>query len=237
MTQTARLILLGTIHRDPAGADKLLRALDEQQPAIVTVEVSRYGVAFREQRAGDLLGRLYRDVAELAVQLDRRFEELKQHPAISFLRAAIEMPFEWQAAQRWAGDHRVPCHAIDDDIVSRRNLELLEREALTQENLRRLVTDEDAATAVGERMIEQELLARRYLRVPDLFALHYRAEEKAEIEARDRAMADRIRALLADHPQATLAHVCGWEHLVVTPGIATLAQQLEALQPRRAIIS
>jgi len=235
MSDAPRLILLGTIHRDPAGADKLGRALDEHQPGIVTVEVSRYGVEFRERRAADLLVRLFRDVAELAVQLDRRFEELKQHPAIVFLRTAIEMPFEWQTSARWAAEHGAACIAIDDDDVSRRNLELLEREALAMDNLRRLVTDDDAATAVGERVIEQELLARRYLRVPDLFHLHFRREEKAELEARDRAMADRIRTLRAENPDVTLAHVCGWEHLVVTPGIATLARQLETLQPRREL--
>jgi pheromone shutdown protein TraB len=236
MTAPGRLLLLGTIHRDPAGSDKLERSLAEHQPAIVTVEVSAYGVQFREQRATDLLAQLYGDVATLAQQLGRRFEELKQHPAISCLRAAVELPFEWQAATRWAREHDAACHAIDDDAVSRHNLDLLVREALPIDNLRRLLTDEASAAAVSERVIEQELLARRYLRVPDLFHLHFRDAEKAEIAARDRAMAARIRELLESRPEATLAHVCGWEHLVVSPHLETIARRLDDLAPRRELI-
>ncbi|MBN2359085.1 MAG: hypothetical protein JXR83_06500 [Deltaproteobacteria bacterium] len=237
MTDPPRLILIGTVHRDPAGADKLARALDEHRPEIVTVEVSQYGIEFREQRGTDLLAKLFRDVADLAPQLGRRFEELRQHPAIAFLSSAIEMPFEWQAAQRWAADHGAACHAIDDDLVSRRNLDLLAAEALAPDNLRRLLTDPEAVAAVSERVIEQELLARRYLRAPDLFHLHFRDQEKAEIEARDRAMAARIRALLAERPEALLAHVCGWEHLVPSEQLETIARRLADLSPRCMLAS
>jgi hypothetical protein len=181
-----------------------------------------------------LLVRLFRDVDEVARQIGRRFEEVKQHPAIAFLQAAIEMPFEWQVSARWAADHGATCRAIDNDEVSRRNLDLLVREALAADNLRRLVTDEGSATAI-ERVIEQELLARRYLRVPDLFHLHFHEEEKKEIEARDNAMAQQIRRLLDGNADTTLVHVCGWEHLIVSDKIATLARQLADLEPKRLL--
>jgi hypothetical protein len=44
----ASLTLVVTIHRDPNGLPRLMEFLEGESPDIVTVEMSEYGVGFRE---------------------------------------------------------------------------------------------------------------------------------------------------------------------------------------------
>jgi len=235
VTETSsRLSLLGTIHRDPRGAVKLYRSLRAHRPDVVTVEVSPYALEFRRGCGPALRARLARHCARLAQELNLAFEEVREHPAIVMLRAALRLPFEHVASERWARNHGARCLAIDDSERSRRYLALLEGEALTFENLRALLSEPDSAT-LGERVIEQELLARQYLRQPGMFDYHYSAEARADLAARDRAMAEQIRALLEADPEARLVHVCGWEHLVRSEAVETIAVQLADLEPARQL--
>lgn len=231
----SRVHLLGTVHRDPGGAAKLHRALGARQPDVVTVEVSPYALSFRRQRGKALRAQLRRRVGRLARELERPPQELLQHPAVVLLLAALRLPFEQVAAARWARRRGARWLAIDDSERSQRYLAQLEHEALHPDNLRALLTGPEG-DGLGERVIEQELLARQYLRSAGLFAYHFPSGERADIAARDRRMADRIRDLLCAEPAARLAHVCGWEHLVLCEGVATIAAQLADLGPTRELI-
>lgn len=233
--QSSRLVLLGTIHRDPDGAAKLTRALDESSPDIITVETSPYAVQFRQQHGRRLRAELDQHIDALARELGSSRGTLSDHPALALLRATLELPYEYAASQAWAEAHAVRCLPIDDSERSRRLLDVLEAECLTVDNLRALVTDPDS-TSVAERVVEQELLARGYLREPGLFPYHYSDDERADIAKRDRRMTEQIRALLGESDDRCLVHVCGWEHMVQCDAIETIAQQLRDLSPARRLI-
>jgi hypothetical protein len=214
---------------------KLYHALSSTNPSVVTIEVSPFALELRRQRGPALRARLKRHGERLARELGRPSAEVHNHPAIALLRAALYLPFEHVAAKRWARAHGARCLAIDDSERSRGLLALLEEEALDYANLRALLEEPDSAS-LGERVIEQELLARQYLRRPGMFAYHFSEADRTELADRDRLMAVRIRALLEEDPEARLAHVCGWEHLVLCDAIENIAAQLAELEPSCALI-
>ncbi len=45
------LLMVGTVHRDPRGKAKLLRLLQREKPAAISVEISLYARLFRAQKA------------------------------------------------------------------------------------------------------------------------------------------------------------------------------------------
>ena len=45
------LLMVGTVHRDPQGKAKLLRLLQREKPAAISVEISSYARLFRAQKA------------------------------------------------------------------------------------------------------------------------------------------------------------------------------------------
>lgn len=45
----ASLTLVGTIHRNPNGLPGLMEVLEGESPDIITVEMSEFGVTFRER--------------------------------------------------------------------------------------------------------------------------------------------------------------------------------------------
>jgi hypothetical protein len=53
------LTLVGTIHRDPNGLPRLKEILERKCPDIITLEMSEYGVAFRERAGPRLKERLF----------------------------------------------------------------------------------------------------------------------------------------------------------------------------------
>jgi len=111
----SRLILLGTIHRDPQGEEVLLRTIGELRPELITVEVSPYALRFRKRHAPRLLREnLPLQVAEF-----------------------ILPPYEYRAAKAYGLRCRVPVIPVDSCLKSR---VLLRRavELFSAENLRRL---------------------------------------------------------------------------------------------------
>ena len=53
------LTLVGTIHWDPNGLPRLMETLERESPDIITLEMSEYGVAFREMTGPSLKEKLF----------------------------------------------------------------------------------------------------------------------------------------------------------------------------------
>lgn len=141
----SRLILLGTVHRDPRGGEALLRAIHELRPELITVEVSPYALRFRRRHAPRFLGKdLPLQVAEF-----------------------ILPPYEYRAAKAYGLRYHVPVIPIDSCLKSRALL----REAVelfSAENLRRLKEEDLGALlrreyALARRCWEDGLMAQHFL--------------------------------------------------------------------------
>lgn len=215
-----RLLVVGTVHLDPDGEEKLGRLLDTVGPACVTVEVSRWGLLFRRRRGPELLARLEQQV------------EGRGHAAndaIRAVRAMLQEPFEHRAsrlfAERRSGLRAVP---IDVSRISQAKLREME-EVVAPGNVANLLADGEFS--LSRAVIEQQLLARRYRWDDHLFPWHFRRDEKEELAVRGQAMAHVIAGHLQRVAPGTVVHVGGWHHLMRPRegGMRTLATILDEL--------
>jgi hypothetical protein len=100
----ASLTLVGTIHWDPNGLPRLMETLERESPHIITLEMSEYGVAFRErggpslkEKLFDILQGLYgKSTQKESGKLDRPQSAFKIR-AIRAILLALELPFEFRA--------------------------------------------------------------------------------------------------------------------------------------------
>ena len=58
MDQSPSLLLIGTVHGDPRGYERALKLLERFQPDLVTVEVSRFSLRYRQRQEAELAASL-----------------------------------------------------------------------------------------------------------------------------------------------------------------------------------
>ncbi len=230
----ADIVLVGTVHRDPNGHDRLLSILREEGPDCLTLEMSPYAVRYREEnrlalrrRVCDILDDLVGQTPAFAQQ-DPLF-----HPAIRNVLAMIDFPYEYLAASAFSRSRNIPFRCIDRSDLSRKRLSRLEREIITRENLRALIVlDPDEVCREVDR--EYSLASMVVHRGKETA---YRLQIRREMAMRDRSMARRIRGILHGLRCRKLVHIGGWEHLLDHGKTETLFTLLSDLRPRRRLLT
>ena len=237
----ASLTLVGTIHRDPSGLPRLMEALERESPDIITLEMSEYGVGFRERNGPRLKEKLFNIIQGLHEKKGQkqrgklnRPQNLFENGAIRAILLTLELPFEFRAVKAYCERTRISFRCIDLSKYSREKLKTLQKELITEENLRKILSL--APKDPHEELQKQRALARR---------LTSQDADKLFIEAflngktgdgmvhRDRYMSLRIKELLRN--QGKTLHVGGWEHLLDDPRGKTLYSLLKNLRPRRIL--
>jgi hypothetical protein len=233
-----QVTLVGTVHRDPLGAERLRPLLQRLRPGLLTVEMSESAFAYRQLEARRQLLRLERLLDQLAAESGRDRRELERHGAIADIRTLLCLPFEYREAAAYAEQAAIPLQLVDLSEVSARKLKKVESDLITYRNLRILVDLPPRA----ERSPEEGYQTARAMVTADpgeavrrAFLERRRGEEG--IGPRDRWMAQKIRRLLADYPGRHLVHVGGWVHLIEDDRGETLYSLLSDLQPQRLLLA
>jgi hypothetical protein len=235
------LTLVETIHRDPDGLPRLMEILERESPDIITLEMSEYGVGFRERVGSRLKEKLFGILRALHKGSTQRPRgELDKPPdssAIDAIRAilmTLELPFEFRAVKTYCERNGTPFRCIDLSKYSRDKLEKLQKEMITEDNVGKILTQ--APTDPHEELRKQRILAQR-LTSPNADHLFIRAflngEIGDDIVHRDHYMSLRIKEILRNYGKAL--HVGGWEHLLDAPGKKTLYGLLKHLWPQRIL--
>jgi hypothetical protein len=225
------LVLVGTVHHDPIGHDKLQRALLAVRPDIITLELSSYGRGFRTKNSRKLSLRI-RSCAQ-ALQ-GRDSEQLKILPAaVEQLLSAIAFPFEYCAAREYAVACKVPLYCIDLSRISHQRLRILKHEALTRRNIAILLSLPDKNLLNSVNLCYKKAAAVWHepgdsLRLPA-------AIDPADSE-RDRHMSRRLRNLCVKFPHKLILHIAGWEHCASSAGPLNLYGLLQDLNPQRILL-
>jgi hypothetical protein len=207
-------VMLGVIHRDANLEPLLLRWLKAVRPDVVTLEISRYGLAFRQSRGEDLKLRVHDAVDELLTEGCRIDSQ-----TLDALLAYIALPSEFTVASGFAEERGIPLHLIDMDSPSRSYLGRME-ELLAKDNLAKLLCGPGIENGRCERAVARLFLEKGV----SLFSY------TEEMRARDSHMRDRIRSLMESHGTARFLHICGWQHLSDPLGLYT------PLNPRKVFI-
>jgi hypothetical protein len=235
------LTLVGTIHRDPHGFPKLMEILEGESPDIITVEVSEYGVAFRERNGPRLKERLFQilrgpgDIRETSQGGNPRGPQNPfQAETVVPILLTVELPYEFRAVKAYCELTGIPFRCIDLMRYSRTKLKALQEEMITEDNLRKIL--ELGPGAYGEEMQKQRFWARRLIskNADQFFVEAFLNGRRGDgMARRDRYMSFRIREIMRDGGETL--HVGGWEHLLNDPKGRTLYTLLKDLSPRRIL--
>jgi hypothetical protein len=215
---TSRLILLATVHGDPAGYGRAWRIFEQVQPEVITVEISRFSVRYRERAVKDWQRRLSEALKALPPEAGKSL-------AVARVAAQAELPFEYRAARDWGNIYQVPVKFLDAGRVARLHLPRYADELLSPDNLRFLWKNEPAGTlveyVVGEFRRAHRARDGKLRPVP-------RSLDPGD-GRRERLWGKRLKALVRGGKR--VVHLGGWEHLVPWQGGGGLSQLLADLNP------
>jgi hypothetical protein len=233
----AHLVLIGTVHHDPHGYEKLAKILAALQPDLITLELSPYGRGFRTKNQTRLMRRLlswYKKARGINPHADLSFESRLLPSLVQSLAYTLKYPFEFLAARDYAHSCKVPFYCIDLSSVSRNRIHLLKQEALSINNISALllVQDKNLQDSV-------DLCYKKAQLIWDAGSCMQKAagtQHTADSE-REKHMCRRIKNLVRRHPDKKLAHIGGWEHFTAHAGCATMYEQLRDLEPERMLLT
>lgn len=224
--RNSEIILVGVVHGDPEGYDKLHRLLERVRPRLISVELSQYSRKYRCRRQA---------------QWQRQFKssrrllppELRQHLALQKVAAQIAFPFEARAAEAYAKKQGVPWRAIDLNSISREHLPHYETELLTLDNLRQLTSTPDND---WQDYISQEYCRARRILQGSWSKLIYpeSAIPASQATLREKVMAHRVARLAREWSK--IIHVGGWEHLLMSQERQTMADFLAHWRPKLLLL-
>ncbi len=198
-TRNSELILIGTVHGDPRGYDRLTKLLERLRPEVVTVEISRFSVRYRRVWEGRWRRQLQKALAGLP-------PGAAAHPAISMIAGQIALPFEYRAARDYGRRHGARCLPLDLGTLSRRHLPRY-GEMLSPSNLQGLL--ETQADPQEDQVAREFQRARLALEHPPW---RLAGQKGPETLRREVFVARRLQRLALKHGR--IVHLGGWEHLV-----------------------
>ncbi len=224
-----RLVLVGTVHRDPRGYTRLFRLLERECPAMVTVEISPYSRALRVQQSVMLLRTLRRNLRQIQKEDRRPLTAILSHSLIMGIFFLLKEPFEWRAAKIYASQNGIPLQDIDLSAFAQDHLANLP-ELIALENLQILLRQ--SSLSYPDLVRSQYSRAAFLLRHPPSIRITPPA-----FQEREAYMACRIREFAQGIKGGKILHVSGWEHLIDYPGGNSLFGLLKDLQPQRILLS
>jgi len=196
---SARLVMLGTIHRDKEGGELLSRWLDYLKPDVITLEFSRYGMMFRKRHGAALRAQLDALVAKMTAEAEPPCQN-----AVGALYDYIDLPYEYTRTSQYADRSGIPLHLLDLDFVSCVNLRNVD-ELMGEKNLRIWF----GGQASEENGIEKQRALARLLFDKGIRAFPY----TNEMLTRDRHVKEKLELLTNRYQGKRILHVCGWHHL------------------------
>jgi len=227
------VVLVGTVHRDPEGQDKLLSILHEEDPVYITLEMSPYAVRFRRRKRLVLRNRVCCILGDLVREgLALTSRDPLSHPAVRNVLSAVDFPYEYMAVSLFSRSNHVPFRCIDRSDFSKKKISRLERELISRENLQTLIGLNPHE--IYRQIKQQYTLA--FMALGRGQNAVYRPQNGRTMSKRDRFMAWKIREVLDSTPCHKLVHVGGWEHLIDYGSQETLFTLLSDLHPQRRLL-
>ena len=209
------LILLGTVHNDPAGFRELGRFLRSYEPDCVFVELSPYGLRFRLRHRRTLQRTLMGNLREACAQVRVSWQDAMRHPEIVSIRRQIALPSEYRAATRYAAQTGSKIFPIDYSLFSRKWLASWP-ELLSPKNLAILLSLPPNPRSVSHLYdFAAVAMARVAPGSPENTAFHASHTDPLWAE-RELHMAKAIIRLCEIFSPRKPVYLGGWRHL--TPG-------------------
>jgi hypothetical protein len=233
--QAKELLLIGAVHRDPHGAFKLGKILTQERPVALAVEVSPYGLLYRQRNSRHLQRSLIRRVKRLARKLEVSWRDWGQ---ISAIEIQLAVPFEYRMAQKYCRDTGAALACIDSSLWSKDWIDEHWQRLLSSENLEVLLKCSPVTLAEEverEYKIAAHLLNKQEYSLAAAFTRDWCAD--TAWQQRERELAQALEETYARVQEGRVAYVGGWQHLLQTNTDITLYERVKHLQPRRILLN
>ncbi len=222
------LSLLGTLHLYREAGPALYELLTSLAPEVITVEISRFSLKFRQRAMPVWFTVLARNLGCIS-------PGKREHAGIRLLVRQLRIPYEWTVANRYAANHGIRCIAVDMGDFARIELPAWHQELLSSENLEIIASEPDFD-------LQKHFSAR--LRFASMFLsgkkqcceaahpLSYLAHD--QWQKRENKVSGRIQKIAALCSRTV--HICGWTHLVTGSPWPSLSDMLMPLNPQRMLV-
>lgn len=144
------LILLGTVHRDPAGKKRLLNLLDEIKPSVISLEVSPASIELRKKWGRGWNKIFNENLDSVGRSLGRSPRDLLKSSAIRGVFEYIRLPFEYRGALDYAMANSLPLFLLDDSQLAASYLCRVEKEILSEDNMTLLAREKTDGSLAEE---------------------------------------------------------------------------------------
>ena len=223
------LTLIGVVHRDPLGEQRVMSLLEKLQCDAISLEVSRFALQWRLKNSLPLAGRVDRIAQKLSGN-----GQAVEHGEIQGILHMLTIPFEVRVAHAFAQQTGAPYFLLDDSDLSRKLLSLVEQDMITEANIAAILTrpDFDFSQSIEQlyeqcsRILNDEPLPRLKLGLSD--------EQLQTNERRDERIQRQLEKLMADIP-GHWVHICGFTHILRAEGFRNMASRFPRAQRILAI--
>jgi hypothetical protein len=229
------LLLIGTVHGDPDGMLRLLGLLKKEEPGLVAVEVSPYGLSYRQRRGRRLERVLRRRLRRVAKRHGLLWEQWGQFQAVV---AQLSFPFEYRASLRFCRDSGAVLSCLDLSAMSRELIQTSWDELVSSRNIKALLHEPPEpphASVKKAYAMASKLLRERQESYLSAFFREWQTDPGWKI--REAALAEGIGKRYKTLKSGQLAYVGGWQHLLYPTDTGTLCDRLSHLHPRRILLA
>lgn len=187
-----KLVLLGTVHRDPAGKRRLLRLLEQTGPAAISLEVSPASVNLRREYGKRWSGLFRERLRTLSRRTGLSPGALMARPGLRGVFEYLRLPYEYRAALTYARSADRPLFLLDDPELASSYLRRVETEILTQRNI-------DLLAEVGNGTLAEEVQREYALAESRIFRNHpgitSKTADRDAWEIRETRLSQKLRLL------------------------------------------
>lgn len=192
-----RFFMLGIIHGDARNDTVVKKWMDDVRPDVITLELSPYGLAFRQEK-----GRAYmKRIDAICRKLQSEGYSCTSDDLRSFY-SYVSVPREFEIARDYCAVNGSDLYLVDMGLFSYMKLKKID-ELISEENIRKNLIEDS-----GGRPNGQKVLAGLYFR-SGVSAFQY----TDEMALRDRFMSRRITVLMRRFIGKRILHITGWQHL------------------------
>ncbi len=215
------LAMLGTVHSDPDGFSKSLLFFERCEPDLILVEISDFGLKFREKHSSGLHQLFLERVRAVSQKLGLDMDIAFAHPRIAGVLRQISLPFEYCASSEYSRLTGAPPVAVDYSRFSREWIKTWP-EMISEANIEMLLKMENGAPPVSSlyaraaRMIDK---GDTFPEAPPADGFLWRRREKR--------MAQNIAAALERFSAKRPVYIGGWWHLSRGGAVKTVRELLE----------
>ena len=170
-----------------------MRILDEQQPAVISLEVSPASVSLRRNQGREWQKLFKKRLVDLGQETGLSLGELMAGAGLRGVFEYLRLPYEYRAAMKYARSNKCPLFLLDDSSLAASYLNRVESEILSHRNLN-LLAQVKRGNGLTREVDDEYARANHLIFNAGLWSGPQTGDREARI-VRDAALGQKLRLL------------------------------------------